>query len=421
MAQLEGQPVFKNERLLLRFAIGLLLLAGLVFGINALRQFGQDPDIIKADTRGMMAAIQFEGDGARVVLFNAEGKKTEVPGWSQGNHDTEPVWRPDGERLFFTSDREEGTFHIFRYRPGDKPERRSIGTRSKGTPWFGPAGNPNVNASALVVAGGSEVGTVCEYTPRDGAIRQILPPPGDTSTGEDGGTVNQAANLYSRIGESFRQARYGKDRRFVIATMKREDGDILLIQDLEPNPQGKMTPPTPVIAGNSVTFDVGPDGAVTICVQGFQWIDPENIPAEFIKEGKAVRPFQFGVITVDPSVPGSSKVIFATDDSANFLSHPRVSPDGTQVLYLNGKVGASGEFEPKQLIVAKTGAPPTEGVAISQHAVFEPNWTPDSKFILYARPVGRARPLFEVNPADGTEKRLTHDDGEYGFPTLSPQ
>ena len=421
MAQLEGRPVFKNERLLLRFAIGLLLLAGLVFGINALRQFGQDPDIVKADTRGMIAAIQYEGDGARVVLFDAEGKKTDVPGWSQGNHDTEPVWRPDGQRLFFTSDREEGTFHIFRLRPGDKPERRSIGTRSKGTPWFGPAGNPNVNASALVVAGGSEVGTVCEYTPRDGAIRQILPPPGDTSTGEDGGTVNQAANLYSRIGESFRQARYGKDRRFVIATMKREDGDILLIQDLEPNPQGKMTPPTPVIAGNSVTIDVGPDGSATICVQGFQWIDPENIPAEFIKEGKAVRPFQFGVITVDPSVPGSSKVIFATDDDANFLSHPRVSPDGAQVLYLNGKVGASGEFEPKQLIVAKTGAPPTEGVAVSQHAVFEPSWTPDSKFILYARPVGRARPLFEINPADGTEKRLTHDDGEYAFPSLSPQ
>lgn len=423
MGQTEGRPVFKNERLLLRFAIGLLLLAGLVFGINWLRSFGQDPDVVlTADTKGMMAALQFDGDGTKVVLFDAEGKKTDVPGWAQGNHDQMPVWRPDGQRLFFSSDREDGAFHIFRFRPGgDKPERRSVGSRSKGTPWFGPAGYPEVNTTAIIVAGGSEVGAVCEYTARDGSIRQILPPTGDISTGEEGGTVNQSTVLYSRIGESFKSAKWGKDRRFVIATMKREDGDILLIQDFEPDAQGKMQPPVPVAAGNNITFDVGPNGAVTICVQGFQWIDPENIPEEFIRDGKAVRPFAHGVIYIDPSKPGSSKVIFATSDDKSMLAFPVVSPDGTQVLYSNGRVGESGEFEPLQLIVAKPGESAAEGAAITPHGVYEAAWTPDSKAILYVRPLGGIRPIFQVDPADGTEKRLTHDDGEYAFPTLSPQ
>ncbi|MBL8060409.1 MAG: PD40 domain-containing protein [Chthonomonas sp.] len=423
MGQTEGRPVFKNERLLLRFAIGLLLLAGLVFGINWLRSFGRDPDkILTADTKGMMAALQFEGDGTRVVLFDTEGKKIEVKGWSQGNHDQKPTWRPDGQRLFFSSDREDETFHIFRFRPGgDAPERRSVGSRSKGTPWFGPAGYAEINESAILVAGGSEVGSVCEYSAVDGSIRQILPPTGDTSTGEEGGTVNQASAIYSRIGESFKEAKWGKDRRFVIATMKREDGEILLIQDFEPDAQGKMQPPVPIAAGNSITFDVGPDGAATICVLDFQWIDSENIPEEFIKDGKAVRPFAHGVIYVDPSKPGSSQVIFATKENESVLAFPAVSPDGTQVLYSNGKLGPSGEFEPLQLIVAKPGGVATEGAAITPHGVFEATWTPDSKSILYARPLGGVRPIFQVDPRDGTEKRLTHDDGEYAFPTLSPQ
>lgn len=420
MSVTEPRPEFKNQRLLLRFAVGLLLLAALVFGFQLLRNFGQDPDILPADTKGMLAAIQYDGEGSKLVVFDADGKKVEVPGWTANKHDGAPVWRPDGQRLFFDSDREENTFHLFRYRPGsDKAERRSVGSRSKGTPWFGPLGFPGENDTAVITS----AGFVSEYSPKDGSIRQLLPPTtgGNVQVGEESGSVDQFAAAYSRIGETFKTARWGKDRRFMIATMKREDGDVLMMQDFQPTAEGTLPPPYPIFAGESIAFDVAADGSVTASVQDFRWIDPEQIPEEFIKDGKATKPFLHGVIHFDPADLKTLKVLFTSPTNEQLLTSPVSSPDGAKIIYSVGKVGPSGEFEPTQLVVAPLGKPASEGTLLIAKGVFEPSWSPDGKNVIYARRDGPARPIFKLDVASGAETKLTHDEGEYGYPVLSPQ
>lgn len=408
-----------NQTMLYRMAITGIVLAVLLVVYQVYRQFSQDPDILPGDSRGMVAAVEYVGETSRVVLFKPDGTKVEVPGWREGVKDEAPVWRPDGQRLFFTSDREDQSFQIYRFRPGaGEVERRSIGSRSKDAPRFGPPGFPGENASALITSGGQ----VQEYSPRDGSTRQLLPPPSGSGavTDQEGGAVDQFSALYERIGESFRTAIWGKDRRFIIATMRREDGEVLMFQDFEPDSDGRFPLPVPVFAGERITFDVSSEGKVTAAVIGFRWVDPQNVPEQYIKNGKAVPPFEHGVIQFDPAQREAVKVLFATTDEET-LSEPRYSPDGSQILYTVGRMSDTDLFEPLGLMLAPANVPLEAPKPIRTSPVYEVSWTPDGASVLYARPTEKGRGLFRLNISSGQETPISSGDGDYGFPAASPQ
>ena len=72
-------------------------------------------------------------------------------------------------------------------------------------------------------------------------------------------------------------------------------------------------------------------------------------------------------------------------------------------------------------MVAPLGKPASEGTLLVAKGVFEPSWSPNGKDVIYARRDGPARPIFKIDVASGAETKLTHDEGEYGYPVLSPQ
>jgi hypothetical protein len=249
------QPLI-SRRMLLRFAIGLFALAALFFGYQWWRSYSQDPDLpAKADTKGMIAALLLHEDGAQAVVFEANGELRKSPGYTPGANDKELVWRPDGNRLFFMSDREDQAFHVYRWNlASDAVMRRSFGTRSQSSPTFAPIGAAGANDTALLTSGGF----VVEFDPVHSAIRQVLPPVGRERAESDEGAASQFDAIYQKIGTSFRYARWGKDKESVVAVMRREDDtEILVVQDMT-----EAKPPAAIIAGDRVEFDISPETGV---------------------------------------------------------------------------------------------------------------------------------------------------------------
>lgn len=422
MDQSQPRTQYRSNRLLLRIAVVLLFLAGAILALQFLLRVRQDPDILPGVSTGMIAALEYVDDGARVVIFDEKGTKTELPGWTAGVTDEAPVWRPDGQRLFFTSDRDEKTFQIFRWRPGGgEPEIRSVGSRSKGTPRFDPDPNAFANESALITSGGF----VLEFNPRDGSTRQVLPPPtgaGDLGQTEEGGSGDQFGMFYSRIGESFIDARFAQDRRFVVGTMRRENGTVLVVQDFEPDAQGNLKPPSAVFAGENVWFDVSSQGWVVATIHFFQFVDPDNIPEEFIVDNRPKAPFKHGLILFNPAEADSLRLVFATEDREQIPGTPVFSPDGSRVAIPVGKMGEDDQWTPSDLAVFGTVSnPPVVTRLVRDATVRDVSWMPDGANVLFVKEIEGRGTIQKINLDSGNVSPLTQAAGDFGFPIASPQ
>ena len=91
----------------LRLAIFGLTLAALIVAYQLFKKFSVDPtDLLATNTVGMIAAVETRGDGSQAVIFDANGKKIESPEYKDGINDRDVAWSLDGNRLFFSSDRE---------------------------------------------------------------------------------------------------------------------------------------------------------------------------------------------------------------------------------------------------------------------------------------------------------------------------
>lgn len=280
-----------NKKIVVRTVVGLFLIALLYAGYAWFKEWTKDPDLGSTDTTGMVAAVEYTEGGSQIVLFDQDGKKTVVPGAKPDGNDLEPIWRPDGQRLFFVSDR-EGTSHtIFRWNVATGAvEQRFSGSRSASSPHFGPVGWPGLADSALVTIGGA----VFDFNQTEQRTRQILPPVEFESGGEE---ATQMEALYQRIGTSFKSAKWGPDRKVMYAVMRREDDEVLIVNYMEQvGTQGFG--PVPVVAGQSIQFDVAPDGTAIVAVQGFEFIDLTTVPPELMVEGRAIPPWRNGLLAV---------------------------------------------------------------------------------------------------------------------------
>lgn len=400
-----------------RIVIGLFALAALLLGYQYLRNLGTDtrPIFGGGDSTGFVAAVLEKDDGgSQVVLIKEDGTIMESPGYVAGATDREPAWPSDGRFLYFISDRDQGQSHVFRWAFKDGVvERRSLDKRTKAMPWFPPDSYPDASKLGIVVSGGK----VIQFDPQNSEAQQLLPPVAKEIGGGDEGSISQFDQTYSSLGTSVREAKWGKDKAWIAAVLRRENGgEVLVVQD-----SAGEKPPTPVVFGTRVEFDVNAaEGGLIYCVQGLEFPNPETVPKEFVKDGKIVKPFLHGVGFFSPDQEAVGYIATSKEDQIVFSS-PRVSPDGSTLMMLVGEL--DGEtFRSRSLVTLPAQVGGSEAVArLLDGDVTSPSWNGDGSKIVYIKLVEGKRAVHTINKDGGEERNLTGDKGDFVQPAFSPK
>jgi len=376
-----------------------------------------------SDTVGWISAVQYlpEGKGQQAVLIFPDGKIHRDPGYVPNTTDRDVTWSPHGNFLYFVSDREEHNFNLFRWTPSSKDpaERRTIGTRSRSNLKFPAQPGPESDSEAkgLLTTGG----LVQEFDPTNQSTAQILPPTQkeitQSKSGEEKGTEGQFEGVYGSLGTSFREAQWCGNKRYIAGVMRRETGETLIVQEMQPV-DGKFPQPRQLITGEHLEFAVNPKtGDIVYSVQGFQWPDATP-PAD--KDGKPMKKPFINALGVY-SFSGKPFILAANKGDIAFGS-PAINSDGTAMAVVISKV-ANGEVTTQGLMTYPTSLDPNFKPLQIPGDIHEPSWSLDGTHILAAvRRPGKPRTIFEI-PTDGSSapRSITGDTGDFGFPHYSPQ
>ncbi len=418
-----------SQKLLLRTLICLIIL-GLCF--LAYRwysnQKGDYNGFGSSNTFGLVSAIERKDDGSEAVIIKPSGDIVGTTSWKAPANDEGLTWRPDGRFLFFSSDRKDNTFHIYRWNPDqDDAEARTTSKRSCTNPTFPAEATSGANDSALIISGG----TVQSLDPKTQSTPQILPPVSATVTTskdeENGGQEGLFQSLYGGLGTSFRLARWCFGGKYIVATMEREGGEVLVLQDMQPNNEGKLERPIPVAAGDRVEFDVSPkDGSVAYDAQGFRW--PAEPPKEFVKNNKVTTPFRhvLGLITYPQGANGpkiATATVALSPDDKNSFGSLAISPDGSTLLVTVGPYDASTESMSSKglLTMPLQGGGIRSASPLVQGEVYEPSWSPDGNTVAFAMRAGGKRDIYTIHKDGTAQTNLTKGKGDFSNPRFSPQ
>ncbi len=414
------QPLI-NQRALLRLALGLAVIAALFFGFTWFKSLGSDiGDLGPANTAGMLAAIQSTEGGARAIVIRADGRLEPCPDSEGEVVDREVSWQPDGNRLFVSSDREDRTFHLYRWNPESGAiSRRTLGTRGYSAPFFPPSNVPNALRSGLTVSGGKVFG----FSAREADTPQMLPPVGrEVNQGhEGGGVVGQFDALYQTLGQSFRTAQWVHGTQWIAAVMKRDVGEVLILQNMQPTKEQDAAP-IPVVSGDRIEIDTF-GGILVYSVMNFRLVDPRGAPEEFVKDGVVTIPFRHVVGAIDPQKPAEQFQIARTLDDETAFGVPAISPDGTLFLVTVGPYDGYGAIRANALVTMPIVPEGHRGArTILEGEVVDPSWHPNGHTIAFVRRTAEGKRAIWTIESDGSsEKNLTGELGNFSKPVFSPQ
>jgi dipeptidyl aminopeptidase/acylaminoacyl peptidase len=413
------------QKMLLRTFFLLLAVAAVFLGINFVLNWRKDPDTGTSDTVGMVAAIEILPEGQQAVLFDSSGKKTPSPDYEKGKTDRDIAWRPDGNRLFFTSDRKEAAYHLYRWNPGTgSVDPKSTGSLSKFDPSFPTVADPSDKVA--VDAAGKEAlltqgGVVLAFNILESSAHQVLPPPGGVTVGSEEGDGNsgQFDGLYKKFGNAFRSARWLKDQEFIAGIMKRDEGEILIIQKLVGQDVKDLTPRA-LMAGDKIDIDVDPKtGSVIFTVLNFQFPDITNIPPESIKDGKVIRPFVNCIFAYDPASNNVVRIALSNDEKQAF-GPAVVSPDGSQIAVTTGSYDGTTYVPAGLALMPVQDGGMNVGTPLVKGQIYEISWSPNGETLTFIQKDGKERAIYKVNK-DGSGLAKISDGGNYMTPKFSPQ
>lgn len=416
-----------NRKVGIRMVIGLFAIAALFLGYWWFSNYSLDVDgNAQNNTVGMIAAIRNGESGSQAVLFKEDGTEVASGGFNSGNTDREISWSPDGNHIYFSSDRSGQSYNVFRWNPGSNSvQQRSLESgRSQSSPTWGTTDSPNYLTDGLIVAGGA----VFRYIPKLKRTEQLLPPVTKDAMLDSEGGRQGAMAMYERIGTSFKDARWGAGRNVIYAVMRKEEGEVFVINYMVPGPDGQAIPPVPLVAGDEIQMEIAPDGTAVIAVRNYQFPDPENVPEEYLKDGKPVVPYRHGmeIIAIAPDLRPMRQPIMAFFNDEMLFIDPAISPSGDEIAVSVVKVENGQDVLPMGLALiarrpASAEAPP-QPVQILEGPITKPRWSGDgTEFVFLKDEEGGHRSIY-VSDKDGSgERKLSTSDDDYDIPSFSPQ
>lgn len=418
-----------HKQNLRRLIIGVVAIVVIFFGWSMFRNYAKDPgDVGTVDSEGWVLAVEDTDEGYRTVVFNPDGAKTTLSGSADQEDDIEATWRPDGNKVMLISNREGGSFSVYRWQPDtqDAELRMPRGTRNAAGLWYPQSGDALQNDGGIVIVSG----LVHRIDQRTQKLTQILPPPSMNRGGaqEEGasGMSGAMSGVYATLGTSFSAANWAGSDQALYAVMRREEGGFLLIYNrLGTDTSGMPFPPVQLAAGDRIDLDVLPNGVAAVAIEGYKWPDPNDprIPEQFKKDGELTVPFENVMFIARPTAEGAPPNMTVAFSASNdqVLRHPAFAPDGTAIIGSAGTL-KEGQFKSDALIIF----PPEEGGVQKAQPIVPgpaemPAWHPNGKMIVYVGKddQGRGR-LFTINFATQTRKPLG-EPGRFTNPMFSPK
>jgi len=431
------QPL-TNRKKFIRGVIGIIVIVVFLI-VLWIVQTVKDVDLpAEVNTIGEIAAIKETPNGSQAVLIKTDGSIVVSPGYHDGVHDRDPVWRPDGNRLFFTSDRDPGQVNLYRWNPGSNKVERRTATQGSYTSLLYSAAD--VKGKGLVARGGN----IVEFDPVSGDTTPILPTPpkqadtnSQTSQEGEGRKGSIENSFFANYGTSFKDAAWFGSEKFIVTIMKGDEGETLLLQDMTPM-QDALRPPVPIASADHIDMAVDRNnGVIVFTLQGFRFPDPNHVPPEFVKNGKVVPPFRHEIGLLDPkslqmiqqqdpNQPPVSivqpQVIVQTPTDANVFGAPVLSPDGSKVLVGLG-VYKNNEMDMKGLVVMPAVAGGGGSPAfIHKGPVTSMSFSGDGNKIVYSQKEADGSESIHVMNSDGSgDQQIAAGKGSFTQPVFSPQ
>lgn len=404
----------RSTRRLLVFVVALGVVGWLFVWL-----MGKKGDIqLGSNTSSMIGAMLLNEDGSQAVVIDPKGTVTKSSGYLTGSTDRDLAWGPDGNRLFFISDRKEDSFHIFRWDPqrNAEPEQRSIDKAGRSNLVFEEKPAADADLAGLVTVRG----TVQEFFPVNGKSGQILPPSKQRVEAEEGGGAgNTFELLYNRFGKSFRVARWLKSKRFIAAVMRREErGETLIIQDFEPDKEGKIKPPMQVFSAERIEIDVDPVNQMLVAAI-LEVTPPEGPDGNPVKLG-----FVHGVFIIDPTKTTREAIapVLLSPDAKQCVVEIKCSPDGSTLLFVPAAYTGDGNGTSAGIVSCPLKANGGgQGSPLIQGSVSSPSFSPDGTKITFIKREGVNRAVFIADSNGSNARNLTGTSGDYSRPLFSPQ
>ena len=415
-----------SQRLVLRTAIGLLTLAGLVFAYQWYQgrkdNFGGFSTVNSA---GWIAAVERTSDGSQVIYFDDKGEIHRSPGHKAESTEDGPAWQGDGNFLFYSSDKEGSIFQIFRWNlEFNHLENRSPGRVSR----THPEPDPFQENSVLFLQSGMGF----RLDAAAGRAIRVFPPVAqeEKESDNEGGTLKIDYDLVDRY--KLIDAKW-LDGNWLVGVQRLDEGEALIAQTTDLTPDKTYKSYIVLATGNKISFDVNPETGMIYCaIAGFKFNPGAKIDPRFMKGTKLVPPFKHVLLKgtlkdfaggfVEMGNPQKKHVMWVPDPKQEqVMSEIAVSPDGAWIAACLGKPDVTMIAIPTILAVIPTDAA-AQGKALTDGEIYEPNWSPDSSTIAFSKREGEQnQSIYTISRDGGVAARISPATGIFSSPKFSPQ